>query len=162
MNKPQDWIEKLGLEPHPEGGYFKETYRSEDLVNFDGYISARNISTAIYFMITKGNFSAFHRIKSDELWHYYEGSPISIYCISPDGKLEVIELGLDLEKGEKPQAMVPGGTWFASCLADDGDYALAGCTVAPGFDFVDFELADRVELVRTFPQHAEIIRKLTR
>ncbi|MEP2773067.1 MAG: cupin domain-containing protein [Fulvivirga sp.] len=162
MNTANDWIEKLNMEPHPEGGFFKETYRSEELEKFDGFIGSRNISTAIYFMITKGNFSAFHRIKSDEMWHFYDGSPIEIVVISSEGNLTAHQLGLDIDNGQLPQAMVPAGCWFASRIADEGDYALAGCTVAPGFDFQDFELADRVDLVKEFPQHEAIIRSLTR
>lgn len=150
------------MEPHPEGGFFKETYRSEELEKFDGFIGSRNISTAIYFMITKGNFSAFHRIKSDEIWHFYDGSPVEIVVISPEGNLTSHQLGLDINNGQLPQAMVPAGCWFASRIADDADYALAGCTVAPGFDFQDFELADRVDLVKEFPQHEAVIRSLTR
>ena len=162
MNEAKDWIEKLEMQPHPEGGFFKETYRSDELEKFDGFIGSRNISTAIYFMITQGNFSAFHRIRSDEMWHFYDGSPIEIIAISPDGKLTTHTLGIDLNDGQLPQATVAAGSWFASRIADEGAYALAGCTVAPGFDFQDFELAERVKLIEKYPKHEAIIRQLTR
>jgi len=162
MQTAQEWIDKLNLQPHPEGGYFLETYRSEIMEKFDGFGGVRNVSTAIYFMLTKDNFSAFHRIKSDEMWHFYNGAPVSIYVINKSGELEVIKLGLDLSKGQQPQALVKAGCWFASRTEGDGEYTLTGCTVAPGFDFTDFEMADRVELIDKYPQHEEIIRQLTR
>lgn len=156
-------IEKLGLQSHPEGGFFRETYRSsEKQVPPDslGIEADRNLSTAIYFMLTKGNFSAFHRIKQDEVWHHYLGGTIVIHSISPEGEYQKFSLGKDLEKGEKPQYVVPAGHWFASETLDD--YALAGCTVAPGFDFADFEMAERSQLLTLFPQHEEVIQRLTR
>lgn len=156
------WVENLGLLPHPEGGFYKETYRSPMQGNFDGFDGKRNVSTGIYFLLTQGNFSAFHKIKSDEIWHFYAGDALEIYCFSPQGQLTVINLGLDLEKGELPQAVVPQDCWFASRVAKAGDYALVGCTVAPGFDFQDFQLAERNDLLRAYPRHGEIISELTR
>ena len=161
MPTKENWIEKLDLQPHPEGGYFKETYRSDMLDSFDGIKGIRNISTGIYFLLTKGNFSAFHRIKSDEMWHFYDGSAVSIYVIEPKGNLVHIKLGIDIAKGEVPQAVVPAGCWFASHI-EEGEYSLTGCTVAPGFDFQDFELAQRAVLINRYPQHELIIEELTR
>lgn len=163
MKKQIDyWVEKLELLPHPEGGFYKETYRSELQGNFDGFDGSRNVVTGIYFLLTQGNFSAFHKIKSDEMWHFYAGDALEIYWLSPQGELRVINLGLSMEKGQVPQAVVPKDCWFASRVAEGGDYALVGCTVAPGFDFEDFELANRSDLLATYPQHTEIITELTR
>ncbi|WP_420582498.1 cupin domain-containing protein [Reichenbachiella sp.] len=163
MRKPAKyWVERLGLEPHPDGGYFKETYRSSASTEFTDFSSERNVSTGIYFLLTAGNFSAFHRIKSDEMWHFYSGDAISIYVIDQNGKLNEINLGLDLEKGQVPQAVVPAHCWFASKVQDGGAYGLVGCTVAPGFDFEDFEMADRNQLRAEFPEHKELITSLTR
>lgn len=156
------FIEKLGLISHPEGGYYKETYRSSDLIEPKGFFGNRNVSTGIYFMLTEGNFSAFHRIKSDEMWHYYAGDPLDVYIIHQNGELEIVKVGLDLEKGERPQAVVPAGCWFASRVAVDGKFSLVGCTVAPGFDFKDFEMAERNELLKEFPSQDEVINQLTR
>lgn len=156
------YIQSLGLQPHPEGGYFKETYRSEMTLTHKEFESARNVCTGIYFMLVEGNFSAFHRIKSDEMWHFYTGDALNIYVIHPSGEFEVIKLGLALDKGQLPQAVVPAGCWFASRVADGGSFSLVGCTVAPGFDFNDFEMAKRGDLNAVFPQHQDIIHELTR
>ena len=161
-NLAKYWINHLQLNPHPEGGFYKETYRSEHETGFDGFDGRRNLSTGIYFMLTQGNFSAFHRIKSDEMWHFYDGSSILIHVINDLGSLEVIKLGTNVENGEQPQAVVKAGCWFASCLEPDGKFALAGCTVAPGFDFQDFEMANRDELLKSYPKHKTIITQLTR
>ena len=155
------WVEKLDLQAHPEGGYYKETYRAESQHQFEGFSTARNVATGIYFLLTQGNFSAFHRIKSDEMWHFYDGSPIEVICINEVGELSTIHLGLDVEHGEVPQAVVPANVWFASRVTK-GDYALVGCTVAPGFDFKDFELAERKQLIEKFPVHRAVITALTR
>ncbi len=152
------------LLPHPEGGYYKETYRSAEQVNKEclpeGFEGPRSLSTAIYFLLTKGNFSAFHRILSDECWHFYQGASLHVYVISPDGKLEIIRLGNDPFAGEVFQAIVPAGCWFAS--ESTGDFSLVGCTVSPGFDFRDFELAFADELTNLYPQHDATIRRLCR
>ncbi|MCZ4407279.1 cupin domain-containing protein [Cryomorphaceae bacterium 1068] len=159
----QDLVNQLHLLPHPEGGYYRETYRS-DLSHLPpnalGIEEERNISTAIYFLLTGGNFSAFHRIKQDELWHHYMGDAIAVHTISPEGEYQKLLLGKDLAKGELPQHLVKGGTWFAS--ESLGEYSLAGCTVAPGFDFADFELPPQEELLDLFPQHCSEIERLTR
>ena len=166
MKTARDWIQALQLQPHPEGGYFRETYRAPESLaagslpaRFDG---ARAISTAIYFLLEAGTFSAFHRIRSDEVWHLYAGGPLDVISIGPDGALTRHPLGLDPARGEQPQAVIPAGHWFAARPGPGTPYALVGCTVAPGFDFADFEMASRADLLRRHPAHAGVIRALTR
>jgi len=159
------WIEKLSLEAHPEGGYYRQTYRA-DLVltkaalppEFSG---ARAVSTAIYFLLEGENFSAFHRLRSDEVWHFYVGSTLVVHVIDQHGRYSEILLGSDPEAGEALQAVVKAGCWFASRVRDGKGFALVGCTVAPGFEFEDFEMARREELVSEYPQHRGVIEGLT-
>ena len=160
------WIKKLQLTQHVEGGAFRETYRSELTISravlplfFQG---DRNASTSIYFLLASGQFSAFHRIASDEVWHFYFGDPLLVHEISHNGRLITHLLGTNPEKGESFQTVVKAGSWFASVPAPGSEYALVGCTVAPGFDFADFELADRATLSQQYPEHAELINQLTR
>jgi len=161
MKSPDYWINFLKLEQHPEGGYYKETYRSvEKVLNRNREV--RVASTGIYFLITSENFSAFHKIESDEMWHHYDGAALSVYIIQPSGKLELIRVGKNAENGEQLQAVVPAGCWFASRVDTQNSFSLVGCTVAPGFDFQDFVLASRDKLISTFPQHKKIISELTR
>ena len=117
----------------------------------------RLVSTAIYFLLEGNSFSAFHRLRSDELWHFYAGSPITVHVIEPDGSCSEIQLGGDPDTGEVLQAVVKAGRWFASQVRDAKPFALAGCTVAPGFDFADFELGKRAELIKLYPQHRNLI-----
>jgi len=159
-------IHRYGLEPHPEGGWYKQTYKSNEQIaagdlpkRFD---ASRVFSTAIYFLLEKGNFSAFHRIKSDEFWHFYSGDPLLIYLIEQTGELKVISLGSDHEKGQSFQYVVPANCWFASRPAPESEYCLVGCTVSPGFEFEDFELAKATELSVMYPQHKSIIIELCR
>lgn len=159
------WIEKLKLEAHPEGGYFRQTYKSDLLIGREalpGFSGARTASTAIYFLLEGENFSAFHRLRSDELWHFYAGSALAVHVIEPAGSYSSILLGSDPEAGQTFQAEVRAGCWFASHVADWKSWALVGCTVAPGFEFADFEMARREELIAQYPQHREVIRCLTR
>jgi len=160
------WVERLGLEPHPEGGLFRQTYRSEVTIAREalpaGFGGARAALTAIYFLLEGKNFSAFHRLRSDEMWHFYAGSPLLVHVIDPSGKHSTIFLGSAPDAGQTLQAVVRAGCWFASHVWDWKSYALVGCTVAPGFDFDDFEMGKREELVRQYPQHRELIRRLTR
>ncbi len=164
MTSIDKFISKLGLLPHPEGGYYKETYRSKGKTNFiaEGLSekSIRNYSTCIYYLLTDDTFSAFHRIRQDEIWHFYSGNTIHLYTISPEGELNEILIGSNIENNEVPQYVVPAGFWFAARV--EKDFALAGCTVSPGFDFRDFELANRDQLVSRFPHCKEIILNLTR
>jgi predicted cupin superfamily sugar epimerase len=160
------WIEKLELERHPEGGYFRQTYKAALVVPKSalpaGFAGARAASTAIYFLLEGENFSAFHRLRSDEVWHFYAGDPLVVQVIEPEGKCSSILLGRDPEAGQVLQAVVPAGCWFASHVGDWNSFAVVGCTVAPGFDFADFEMGKREELVRTYPQHRTLIERLTR
>ena len=166
MNTARDWIHALRLQPHPEGGYFRETYRASETVAGDAlparFGGSRAFSTAIYFLLEAENFSAFHRIKADEVWHLYAGGPLEVVSIDASGALTRHQLGLDLARGEQPQLVVPAGHWFASRPAPDVPYALVGCTVSPGFDFADFEMATRAQLTQSFPAHHPIIQALTR
>ncbi|HZC23150.1 MAG TPA: cupin domain-containing protein [Candidatus Binatia bacterium] len=159
------WIEKLKLEPHPEGGYFRQTYKSDLLIAREalpGFSGARALSTAIYFLLEGKKFSTFHRLRSDEMWHFYAGSPLAVHVIEPAGSYSSILLGSDPEAGHTFQGVVRAGCCFASHVADWKSWALVGCTVAPGFEFADFEMAKREALAREFPQHREIIERLTR
>lgn len=159
-------VNRLGLEPHPEGGYFKETYRSMEQIAVPrlpaGDLQHRSLSTAILFLITAGNFSAFHRIKSDECWHFYSGQPLLVHQIAPAGIYTCTILGNEPERGQQFQQVVPAGHWFASEVAPGGAYSLVGCTVAPGFDFADFELAEAAQLQRQYPAQSALIQRLTR
>ena len=162
----QYWIDHLGLIPHPEGGYYRVTYRSDLTIARSAlpptFHGDRSASTAIYFLIDGKNFSAFHRIASDEVWHFYTGSALIVHVIDPDGNYSELHLGDRSDAGEIFQAVVKAGCWFASRLKDAASFALVGCTVAPGFDFADFELATRSRLIRDYPSHQRLIEELTR
>lgn len=157
-----DYIQQLQLLPHPEGGYYKETYRSESLTNFEGFEGPRNYCTGIYFLIEKNNFSALHRIQSDEMWHFYAGDALEVIEITPQGKLIVTKVGNNLTNGDVFQYTVKAGHWFGSRVKQGGEFSLVGCTVAPGFDFRDFEMADRNEILQLFPEHKDLIIEMTR
>lgn len=166
MQNSDYYIKKLELQKHPEGGWFKEVYRADELIKKEHlperFSGERHHSTSIYFLLTSDTFSAFHRIKSDELWHFYAGSACTIYIIDEAGNYSEAVLGNDLEKNEVFQCTIPKGVWFGAKVNDDNSFVIAGCTVSPGFNFDDFELAERKYLLEKFPQHREIIEKLTR
>lgn len=158
-------IGALGLIKHPEGGWFRETYRSAGQIPgtalpeyFDG---PRSCCTAIYFLLEQGDCSALHRIKSDELWFFHGGASLTIHLLAADGSHAAIRLGAAIETGEVLQATVPAGTWFGAEVNGAGEYALVSCTVAPGFDFADFEMADRNILLAQYPKHKTLINRLT-
>lgn len=151
------WIERLGLKPHPEGGYYAQTYRAAQTLP-----NGRPVATAIYFLLEHDNFSALHRLSSDEMWHFYAGDPLTVHLIEPEGSYRTLRLGPGLEPGQSFQGVVPAGCWFGATVERPGGYALVGCTVAPGFDFADFELAEREALTRLYPQHRTLIERLTR
>jgi len=159
------WIRKLDLKPHPEGGYYRQTYRAALVLPQDilppNFAGPRPASTAIYFLLDAENFSAFHRLRSDELWHFYVGGSLLVHVIAADGTYSTIHLGNDPEAGDLFQGVVEAGCWFASEVKDRKSFALVGCTVTPGFDFEDFELARCEELVRSYPQHRGLIDRLT-
>ena len=126
------------------------------------YQGKRNYSTCIYFLLSSDSFSAFHRINQDEIWHFYEGSPIKLHLITPNGKYSTVIIGRDFEKDEVPQYAISGGIWFAATVLKENSFSLVGCTVAPGFNFQDFELAERERLTSLFPKHHQIISELCR
>lgn len=160
------WIDKLQLTAHVEGGAFREVYRSELVISRNAlplfFQGDRSASTHIYFLLTGDQFSAFHRIAADEIWHFYSGDALLVYEITHNGRLMTHRLGGDPEKAESFFTVIRAGNWFGSALADGGEYALAGCTVAPGFDFGDFELAEREVLAAQYPEHGSLITRLTR
>ena len=145
----------LKLQSHPEGGHFRETFRSE--MDVDG--GRRAASTAIWFLLEAGDFSAWHRVTSDEVWHHYDGGPLALWTLDAEGPRRTV-LGRDWGAGERPQAVVPAGVWQAA--EPLGAFALCGCTVAPGFDFADFEMASRGSLEQAFPAWSEAVRRFTR
>ena len=159
-------IAQYSLLPHPEGGWYKETYRSSNLISKSTlpsyFTEGRVFSTAIYFLLEQGNFSAFHKIKSDECWHFYAGQTLLVYVINAEGKLDIIKLGNEIENGEVFQYVVPANCWFASIPADHAEFCFVGCTVSPGFDFNDFELAKANDLIIEFPNLSDEIKKLCR
>ncbi len=181
------WIRALALAPHPEGGYFRETWRSHRRTDPGESGRSRDLGSAIYFLLEGDDFSAFHRLAADEIWHFYLGDPLTITMISPVGVLSLARLGRDPERGEAPQVVVPAGVWFAASRdaatgiasrdtteiasgsvsrtawgAGAAGFALIGCTTAPGFEFADWELADRSTLLSRFPEHREVITRLSR
>ena len=166
MVTPQQLIEQYQLQRHPEGGWYKETYRSNEYIAASTlpawFDDKRSFSTAIYFLLEENDFSAFHRIKSDECWHFYAGDPLFIYVIRQDGELIIVRLGSDITKGQLFQYVVPANCWFASKPAPGSTFCFVGCTVSPGFDFKDFELADGGTLSALYPTHKNIIRELCR
>ena len=154
------------LQPHPEGGYFKETYRSEGRIHtkcldpiFQGN---RNYATSIYFLLTSDSYSAFHKINQDETWHFYKGNTLKLHMISPKGEYSFVFIGALFHQGEIPQFTVPAHYYFAAEVLGDDAYSFLGCTVAPGFDFRDFHLPTQKELTSLFPQHKNIIEDFTR
>ena len=166
MKEAAYWIKTLGLAPHPEGGWFRETYRCAETIPVPAlparFGGDRSFSTAIYFLLEGDRFSALHRIKSDELWFFHAGSPLSIHCLTEAGQHRQILLGPDPGRDEALQAAIPAGSWFGARVLAPDSFSLVSCTVAPGFDFFDFELAARGDLLSMFPCHQEIIVRLTR
>lgn len=165
-DRVQQLIAHYQMQSHPEGGWYLQTYQSPGRIQPDslpaGFSGPRPFSTAIYFLLEEGNFSAFHRIKSDECWHFYEGQTLLIHMIDREGKLQTISLGNNFSRGEVYQYMVPAGYWFASEPAPGTAYSFVGCTVSPGFDFTDFELARGEMLAATYPAHQSVIHRLCR
>ena len=159
-------IKHLGLEPLPgEGGYYKETYRSDDILTVDAlpsrYTVEKRLGTAIYYLVTEGTFSALHHLPSDEIFHFYLGDPVRMLQLYPDGTGKTFVLGNDLAEGHLPQVTVPRYTWQGMRLIRGGRFALMGTTVAPSFDFHDLELGDRKILAAGYPEFKDIIELLT-
>jgi predicted cupin superfamily sugar epimerase len=164
MTTAQQLIEHLKLQPHPkEGGYFRETYRSPDVLSAlpGRYTLARCAGTAIYYLLTTGTFSALHLLRSDEVFHFYLGSPVRMLQLHPDGRGKELVLGSDVLTGQLPQLVVSHGVWQGSILEPGGEFALLGCTVAPGFEYADYVHGDRDELMARYPEYSEQIRRLT-
>ncbi len=153
----EEIIRLLGLRKHPmEGGYFVETYRTEET------IGDRSLSTAIYFLLTNETFSEMHRLNKDEIFHFYYGDPVEMLQLYPDGSGEIVTIGNNLAEGELPQAVVPRDVWQGSRLCPGGSLALMGTTMAPGFDYQDYESGDRARLIASYPNFRELIFSLTR
>jgi predicted cupin superfamily sugar epimerase len=162
-SQPDAIIERLGLEPHPERGYFRETYRATSVVQSNTHEHARAASTAIYFLVTASAPATYlHRLRSDEVFHLYDGGPLEIVRLFPDGTWDIARLGMNLKAGERPQIVIPAGTWFGTELAAGRSHCLVGCTVAPGFEFADFELAEGPELEGRYPGAVDRIRRMSR
>ncbi len=155
-----DEVKKLlGLEPHPrEGGWFSRTYESAARV--EGGV--RRAGTAIYYLLEPATFSEMHKLKSDEIFHFYAGDPVEQLQLFPDGTGRLIRIGNGLAKGERPQVVVPAGVWQGARLAEGGTWALLGCTVTPGFEYEDYEAGTAAELCTEWREWAELIRELTR
>ncbi|MBI1185037.1 hypothetical protein GC194_12245 [bacterium] len=156
----QELISSLNLQKHPEGGFYKEIYRSADVLaslpqRFNG--ATRNFCTGIYYLLADNDKSHFHRIKSDEIWHFYAGATVEIHIIDPHGNYYAELLGADIANGAAFQVVIPAGYWFAAHVLQATSYALCGCTVSPGFEFDDFEMANKEELLRLCPPQAALI-----
>ena len=162
--KAKQYIKRLQLKKHPEGGYFRENYRSGEMILPTHlpkrYKSTRNFSTSIYFLLEGIQFSSFHLLQSDELWHFYDGSALLVYIIDQKGELSVKKLGRDQDC--ELQLTIEKQNWFAAELEDKKSFVLFGCTVSPGFEFEDFELGNRQELIKKFPHHKTSINRLTK
>jgi predicted cupin superfamily sugar epimerase len=160
------WIRSLDLQEHPEGGYFHETYRSDEFIESaclpDRFGGRRSFSTSIYFLLRGDQRSLLHRLKADETWYFHDGAALIVHCITPEGEYREHRVGLNIEAGEHPQLTIGAGNWFGATVADSDGYALVGCMVAPGFDFADFEMAERKRLIAEFPQHRALIERLTK
>ena len=159
------WIDALGLVPHPEGGFFRETWRSPESLEGgalpDRFSGRRSLGTAIVYLLRSGERSRLHRLRADEVWHLYDGGPLHLHVLEPGVGYRRLTLGLDVSRGESPQCHVPHGAWFGAEPDPGATHALAGCTVAPGFDYEDFELGERAALLAAFPAHRALIERLT-
>ena len=167
MPDAQHWIDALGLVPLPEeGGWYREVYRAAESIPQEAlperFSGARCFATSIYYLLPGNEFSAFHRIHQDETWHFYEGSALTVHLLDAEGAYRTLHLGRDPAAGEHFQATIPAGTLFAATVDDAEGFALVGCTVAPGFEFADFEAPSGARLLDRYPQHAALIRRLTR
>lgn len=165
MARAEFLIQSLNLKKHPEGGYYREVYRSEEIIHdlpirYKGHI--RSLGTSIYYLLRGDEFSAFHKLKSDEIWHFYEGSALQLFVFDQDGKLRKSVLGKHSEKGERYQIIIPRNCWFAAQPEDPNGFTLSGCSVSPGFDFEDFQMAERKQLLETYPRYASLITKYTK
>jgi len=166
MTQAREWITALALTRHPEGGWFRETYRSPETVAREHlparFTGPRSLSTAIYYLLEAGDLSALHRIRQDEAWHSHDGDPLELHLVSPAGEHSLVTLGREPAAGHFPQAVAPAGWLFGARVAPGGAFSLAGCAVAPGFDFEDFEMPSRPVLLAEYPHLADLVTILTR
>lgn len=164
MSSAQYWIDQLQLQRHPEGGWFREVYRAEESIPHSAlppaYSGDRNYSTSIYFLLNGNDTSTFHKINQDELWHFYAGTSLTLHMIDPSGEYSTQQVGNQLDKGQTLMFCVPAGWYFGAEVDDKNSFSLVGCTVAPGFDFDDFEMPSAEELIMQYPQNREIIERL--
>lgn len=160
--RAQDLVDKFRMHAHPEGGYFAEVHRDERLISVPGFEGPRNASTSIFFLLEEGQFSALHRIKSDEVWHFYEGDPLEIWEIDAQGSLKCTLLGRPDQNSCSYVHVVKAGNWFGSRPAPGSRFSFVGCTVAPGFDFQDFEMPAQSWFLEQFPEHQHLITTLSR
>lgn len=165
MKPAQYWIDHLGLLPHPEGGFYKETYRSKDVILqselSSRYNGDRTASTAIYFLLRSEDISHLHKIDSDEMWHFYAGSALTVHMLDEAGLYTNYSIGADPEKDQAFQAVVPAGIWFGSTVDTPDSYALVGCTVAPGFEFSGFQMAKKADMLLAYPEHTKLLNRIT-
>lgn len=166
MDNADSWIQQLNLTGHPEGGYFRETFRSDETIP-ENYLPARydgdrQFVTQILFLLKANEFSSFHRLSSDETWHFIYGTPLQLSEITPAGNIISTILGHDIFNGNQLQYTVHRENWFAAKPVENSGFSLCACSVAPGFDFSDFELAPREKLIKLFPQHKNLLLQLTR
>jgi predicted cupin superfamily sugar epimerase len=165
MHTAEYWIQHFNLQPHPEGGFFRETYRSTlEIENKElpvGYNGNRRLATSIYYLLRSGERSRFHRLRSDELWYFHYGSVLKIIMIDQEGQKHTRLLGANVEKAEHMQVLIPSGTVFAAEVSGKESYSLIGCMVSPGFEFDDFELFRQDDLIQAYPQHTELIKRFT-
>lgn len=156
----KQWIDALEMEQHPEGGYYKSSFISENQMEFHSHNGERALYTSIYFLLGSRDVSHFHRLKSDEIWYFHAGSALTVHIIDDKGEYRQEKLGLGIAEGEKLQVMVKKGSIFGSTVDREGSFSLVGCMVAPGFDFKDFELFTQKQLLKDYPQHQKIIKRL--
>ncbi len=164
MSEAEAWIRRLDLKPHPEGGFYREIYRSPEIVPRAGlperFPGDRTLATSIYFLLARGQISRFHRLRSDEIWHLYEGGPVVLHVLEPGTGHRRLLLGREAKEEQAHQIVLRAGCWFGAELVPPADFVLAGCTLAPGFEFEDFELGRRRDLMAAFPAHVDIIERL--
>lgn len=156
-----DWIAHLQLEDHPEGGYFRRSYTADLMLTLPDRAQSRPVATAIYYLLKGCQQSRLHRLQSDELWHFYAGSPLTLHVLDDQGIYIAQQLGSNPHANQHCQWAIRAGCWFGATVNDPDGFSLIGCTVAPGFDFDDFILADRVALICQYPRHAQLIERLT-